>query len=286
MYTVHIVFYMYYYYSFRSHSEKHDDDASHIKILQSNQMNRNETTASSLSDGHSDDGFSMTDYQKQKPRNEYTRSQLLELRHDDTNDAIEKAKNMKIAERIIKKNAEKKLAEAKCGGGDGASGKRGIVHANCGPAVKEKPKEPNPDDFWSKVTTSNRNAAGAAGGGDQNDEVNFELENPWEQSAYDDPTNFGFRTKSKGKVHDWLNSGGDKMPSQSSQYEDFLPIFPNETSNQSSSMTKRNECSNALNDTSSLVSDVSTKSAVRAQLLDKTAKLKETLSKLKQQKSK
>lgn len=241
-------------------------------------MNRNETT-SSLS-GHSDE-FLTLDFQKQTPKNEYSRSQLLELRHDDTIDMIEKAKNMKIAERIIKKNAEMKLTNAKCGGGAmGGPGKKGLIHVKCGPpASKEKPKEPNVDDFWSKATTtsSNRNAAAAA----QNDDslFNFDLANPWDKSGFDDPTEFSFQAANNAKVGSWLNTGRNEMPTQFSQCDDD---FGNEPSNQSNPMFFSNE-RKGLNETSSLVSDASSTSAVRSRLLDKTAKLKQTLSKLKKQ---
>lgn len=267
-YSVNIVLHVLLFISF--HSENYDD-ANDIN-LQSNQMNRNETT-SSLS-GHSDE-FSMVDVQKQTPKNEYTRSQLMDLRHDDTNeDMMEKAKNMKIAERIIKKNAERKLAEAKSGGGPvkKENEKKEIVHAMCGPVSKEEPKEPNVDDFWSKatITSSNRNAAAA----DQNE--NFALANPWEQTGYDDRTDFSSSRANNAKVGHWLNSGREKMPSQSSQcFDDFF----NE-SNPSNPMLISNEPKRT--DTSSMVSDVSVKSAARLQLLDKTAKLKQTLSKLRQ----
>lgn len=244
-------------------SEKHDD-ANNIN-LQSNQMNRNET--SSLSDGHSDE-FSMLDSQKQTPKNEYTRTQLMELRHNETTDIIEKAKNMRISERILRNNAAKKLADPKCGP---AKGK--MITAKCGPVVRETPNEPNVDDFWSKATTSNRNAAAA----DQKDDstLDFDLPNPWAKSGFDDPTDFSFG--SNVKVDNWLNAGRGEMPTQFSQCDDFSI----EPSNQSNPLLFSNE--RKLTETSSLVSDVSTKSALRSKLLDKTAKLKQTLSNLKQQ---
>lgn len=233
-------------------------------------MNRIVTSATNSLSGHSDE-FSMLDFQKQTPKNEYTRSQLLEMRHDDTADMIEKAKNLKIAERIIRKNAEKKLAEAKSGGG--ASGKKGLVQAKCGPVAKAKPIEPDVDEFWSKVTTtsSNRNSAAAV---DQNDD--YELANPWDKSGFDEPTDFTFRNKAK--VDNWLefNHGRHETPTQFSQCNDDF-------SNQSNPMFFPSE-RNASNETASMVSNASAKSAYRTQLLDKTAKLKQTLANLKKQK--
>lgn len=251
-------------------------------------MNRNETPSSSSGQSNSDESYLDLDDEKQTPKNEYTRSQLMELRHDDTHDdMLEKAKNMQIAERIIKKNAERKLAEAKNGGSPtkGAAGgpiekeKKGIDNATFGPVINEKPKEPkepNVDDFWSKATTtsSKRNAAA-----DQN--KNFALANPWDKSGYDDPTDFGFRTSShsKAKVDHWL-SGNEKTPTQFSQgYDDFS--MESSPSKPSKPMMFPKELKRT--DTSSVVSDVSVKSSARLQLLDKTAKLKETLSKLKKQ---
>lgn len=265
------------------HSEKCDDASEMSFNLQSNQMNRND--ASSTMSGDSDESSLELDVHKQTPKNEYTRSQLMELRHDDVlnEDMSEKVKNMQIAERIIKKNAERKLAEAKTGGGgvpakigDGGpvkNGKKGMVHAMCGPVSKEEPKEPNVDEFWSKATTAprNRNAPELA-------IDNFELANPWDKSGYDDPTDFGFRANnSNAKVGHWLKTAHDKTPTQFSHcYDDFSM-----GSSPPNPMPFSNDRKRA--DTSSVVSDVSVKSAARLQLLDKTAKLKQTLSKLKQQ---
>lgn len=193
----------------------------------------------------------MLDFQKQTPKNEYTREQLLELRHEETFDMVEKAKNMKIAERIIQKNAAKRLTVPK-------DGPNKIVAAN-----QQKHKEPNADDFWSKATTSNQNAAATAANRKDNPADGYQLANPWAKSNLDDPTGFSFGAK----VGSWLRTGQD-FPTQFSCGDD-IPIEP-------SIERKRSE-------TSSLVSDMSSKSALRSKLLDKTAKLKQTLSNLKQQ---
>lgn len=228
--------------------EKHDD-ANNINLQ-----------SSSLS--HHSDEFSMVDdFQKQMPKNEYTRAQLLELRHDQTLDMVEKAKNMKIAERIIQKNAAKKLADPKTGPAKMAPAKIGI-------AAKDSQKEPNIDDFWSKATTSTRNAASQK---DDDLAFEFDLPNPWAKPNFDEPTDFTF--SNNAKVGNWLNAGRNEMPTQFSQSDDF-PIEP---SNQSNKPDERKRT-----DTSSLVSDVSMNSTLRSKLLDKTAKLKQTLINLKQ----
>lgn len=272
------------------HSE-HSDDANNINP-QSNQkirIERNEVISTS-----SVESLFELDDPKPSPKNEYTRSQLLELRHNNTNDMSEKAKNMAIAARIIKKNAERKLAEANAGGAaapakgggdaDAAGGVakgghfatrceiKGLIHAKCDPTSKEEPKEPSVDDFWSKATTASSNRSPVT----PDQSKNFALRNPWDKCGYEDLTEFDLHQQ---RVTRWLNAENDKMPTQ---FTHDNPDFSMD-SDISSSMPALNE--RKRTDTSSLVSDVSTKSAARTQLLNKTAKLKETLSKLKQQKS-
>lgn len=185
-------------------------------------------------------------------KNEYTRSQLLKLRHEGKVDLIEKAKNLKIAERIIQKNAAAKNMAATTKGGTTNENSKDLSNFA--------------DEFWSKATTteappSNQNAANH---NDDDDKFGFVAD-------------FTFRS-SNAKVDNWLNAGRGEMPTQFSQCDDF-----NFNDSFSNSQTGGFVASKPI-DTSSMVSDMSIKSS-RSKLLDKTAKLKETLNNLKQKKN-
>lgn len=220
-------------------------------------MNRKDSNSLS---GHSDYNLSMVDNQMQTQKTEYTRSQLIEfgqMSRDQTVDMVEKAKNMKICDRIIRKNANNMVEK--------------LVDPKVVPAPKDKKMEANFDDFWSMATTDNRNV-GQKHQMLDDFSFDFEMGNRWPKSHSNYPSDSSLNTNAK--VDSWLKTGQD----HATQYSQNVDIF-NEPSTQSKTPTneyKRTE-------TASLVSDVSTTSDIRSKLLDKTAKLKQTLSNLKQQ---
>lgn len=216
----------------------------------------------------------MVDIQNQAAKAEYSRSELLGLRHDQTSDLVEKAKNMKIAERIIQKNAaHKKVANANVSPA-GAMGP-----ANVGATAKEtSSNEPNIDELPVKATTtpSNRNAA------NQNVDdprIGFQLSDPWTKTGLDESTDFAF-DNANAKVDNWLSAAQHEMPTRHRHFDDFSSIKFTEVPSQSNCCLANER---QRTDTSSLVSDMSSHTTLRSQLLSKTAKLKQSLSKLKQQ---
>lgn len=214
------------------------------------------------SSGNTDE-FSVLEFQP--PKIEYTRSQLMDL---DTGRAFASNENAsKMFESQLVRNSPRNA---------------GILREK----LVDKIGQNFIDDFWSRAKANNQTTAAAAGATafppmTPNEIFDFDYQAALVQAATDD--RFGlpnlldeaYGNRSNSKVDRWLNTGRN-----SSEYAHATsraePASPAETFNlksAASSTIKADETS----------STVSNHSAIRAKLLDKTAKVKQNLRKLTKQ---
>lgn len=190
--------------------------------------------------------FSMIEVQA--PKIGYTRSQLMNL--DTTT----------VAGKPLKLNDNStKLFESKL-----------LSKRNSPASVGTKPDEPAQsfnDDFWSKATAINQPKFPDM---TPQDTFDFDYHTELAKAATDD--RFGMFSAS-AKVDRWLNSGRNSSEyAQVTGHAESI-VQPNEKLDLNSNMSSTNK----PDETSSMVSN---QSAIRAKLLDKTAKVKQNLRKL------
>lgn len=190
--------------------------------------------------------FSMIEIQT--PKIGYTRSQLMNL----DNASVSSGKPLKLNDNSAK------LFESK------------LQSMRNSPAISTKPDEPAQnfnDDFWSKATASNQPKFPDM---TPQDTFDFDYHTALAKAATDD--RFGMFSAS-AKVDHWLNSGRNSSEyAQATGHAESI-VQPNEKFDLNSNMSSTIK----PDETSSMVSN---QSAIRAKLLDKTAKVKQNLRKL------
>lgn len=199
-----------------------------------------------ITSGHSDEySIEECDSQKLTSKKEYTRSQLLQLGNVSRGQTLESNQTAQklVDKKIMRKNPCIGLSSD-------------LVHDKV--ETNESGGNFN-DDFWSKVTTTDCTTYA-----NYVSPANIETQMTQAGAKLDDKYEISFNTKSK--VDNWLRSGQ-------------TPVYNNyEYSNVAvvgAPLPTKNEQIDVEN-----ASVVSTKSAIRSKLLEKTARVKETLQKL------
>lgn len=202
-----------------------------------------------ITSGHSDEySIEERDSKKLTPKKEYTRSQLLQLgsvTHGQTLESYQTAQKL-VDKEIMRKNP--------CLG----------LSSKASDLVQDKVETNESggnfnDDFWSKVTTTECTSYA-----NYISPVNIDAQITQAGTKLDDKYEVSFNTKAK--VDNWLKSG--QTPAYNSY--DYSNVAIGGTP-----LSTKNEHINVEN-----ASVVSTKSAIRSKLLEKTARVKETLQKL------
>lgn len=188
------------------------------------------------------DEYSMLDFSKQTPKKEYTRSQLIEFGKDVHGQSFGTVENAKNLEKCSIFKLQRKQAL------------NAIEKFNLTDECEtDGAKESFNDDFWNRAP--NDNGRETIGTDFSQDTLDFTLSN-------------------ESKVNRWLNTG--QNPSKYANANCDFINDPTEISDQTSISPFEFKPS----ETSSVVTDVSATSARRSKLLEKTAKVKQTLRNL------
>lgn len=179
----------------------------------------------------------------------YTRSQLIQLASDAR--GAQSLESTETAQKLIERQIGRRASVSAC---DSLGMQAYEVQ------IGGEPGQKLTDDFWSNVTTS-------ATQNTYDDLVQPETFNANFQTAFDDAQ---LDLPCNAKVDRWLNAGPNPIFSKDGRDSVAAPI----------SRTSNTPVNNPTEYKDDVASNVSTKSAIRSKLLDKTAKVKQTLRNL------
>lgn len=220
-------------------------------------MNRNGMNLSPNSDE-----YSILDFQKQSPKTEYSRSQLIELgnaAHGHSKVAINPMEEDQLARLKLARSKPRNVI-------DSLTKKGNVIDSLTKKAVTIEAKQNLNDNFWGTAKTTGRNATPETFA--HKFDFEFDFQSAMAKAKMDDRFDLPFNTNSK--VDRWLSSGQDPTEYATASAEFVAdPIQIPYTKSASNDFK--------FNEDSSFVTDVSAKSAMRSKLLDKTAKLKQNL---------
>lgn len=225
----------------------HSAEPNDKKNDESNNHQSNEMKNQDVYYPASVDEYSVLEFCNTMPKNEYTRSQLIDLESNacgfsgDNDNVV-----TKLSERDLVRNKAVKFI-------DKLRSKEAATDA----AIKQVTQQLLNDDFWSKATTNNQN--------ESHDSESLESDYQAVLTKASIDNRFVLPFSNDSKVGRWLNSGQNP-----SEYADATVNEPVLASAKLSDANQPDESASAL----------SAKSALRAKLLDRTAKVKQTLRNL------
>lgn len=196
-----------------------------------------------MSSSGNTDEFSVLEFRNRTtPKKEYTRSELIDLGSDAYAQRIDPdvVSSKLIEKQLVRNNRPEKFIDKS--------------------GVKTATEQTFNDDFWSKATTSN-----------QNEHPKQQFDSDYQailaNATLDNRFALPFNTNSK--VDRWLKSGQNPSEYANATVSELM-----------GSLTYSSDTAAGTNKPEESASIVSTKSAIRAKLLDKTAKVKQTLRNL------
>lgn len=218
-------------------AETQDEKNNESKSHQSNEMKNKDMCSS----GNTDE-YSVLEFRNQTaPKQEYTRSQLIDLGSDAYAQRIDSnVVSPKLIEKQLVRNHSVKLIDKL--------------------DAKTATEQTFNDEFWSKATTTNQNDH-------PKQKFNSDYQAVLANATLD--TRFVLPFNTNSKVDHWLNSGQNPSEYANATVGDLMD-----------SLADSSDTAVGTNKPEESASTVSTKSAIRAKLLDKTAKVKQTLRNL------